>query len=222
NRIERLDDQLKKPKPAKQKEADQAEQALLSRIAAALEQGQSPSTLGLKEDEEKAIRSFQLLTLKPEQVLVNVGDDRANEPLPADLLALAPSTLAAPVRLELELEELTEADRQAFMQDLGLTALRRDDVLRAVFAAMGQIVFFTIGEDECRAWPMPAGADAVTGASQIHTDLARGFVRAEVVTFDGFKRIGSMKEAKNQGVYRLEGKTYIVQDGDIMHILSSV
>src|SRR5439155_7302789 len=104
---------------------------------------------------------------------------------------------------------------------LGLTQFVRDDVLRAVFAAMGQIVFFTVGEDECRAWPMPTGADAVVGASQIHTDLGKRFVRAEVVGYADFARTGSMKEAKSQGVYRLEGKTYIVQDGDIMHILAS-
>jgi ribosome-binding ATPase YchF (GTP1/OBG family) len=84
---------------------------------------------------------------------------------------------------------------------------------------MGQIVFFTVGEDECRAWPLTKGADAVEGAGQIHTDLAKRFVRAEVVRFEDFQRVGSMKEAKQHGVYRLEGKTYIVQDGDIMHIL---
>ncbi len=221
NRIGRLDEQLKKPKPAKQKEADQLERELLGRIATVLEQGFSPTTLGLKDDEEKAIRSFQLLTLKPEQVFLNVAEDRLSAPLPDDLAALAPTALQAPARLELELEELPPQERQAFMQDLGLKELVRDDVLRAIFAAMGQIVFFTVGEDECRAWPIPRGADAVTGASQIHTDLARGFVRAEVVRYDDFRRTGSMKEAKNQGVYRLEGKTYVVEDGDIMHILAS-
>jgi len=107
------------------------------------------------------------------------------------------------------------------MQDLGLKGFVRDDVLRAIFSAMGQQVFFTVGEDECRAWPMPKGGDAVTGAGQIHTDLARGFVRAEVVSYADFERVGSMKEAKHHGVYRLEGKTYVVQDGDIMHILAS-
>jgi ribosome-binding ATPase YchF (GTP1/OBG family) len=222
NRVGRLDEQLKKPKPAKQKEAEQFERDLLVRIGEALEQARPLATLGLREDEEKAIRSFQLLTLKPEQVLLNVGDDRLGQPPPADLLELAPTTLQAPARLELELGELAEEDRGAFMKDLGLAGLVRDDVLRSVFAAMGQIVFFTVGEDECRAWPMPKGADAVTGASQIHTDLARGFVRAEVVSYEDFHRTGSLKEAKSQGVYRLEGKTYVVQDGDIMHILSSV
>ena len=221
NRIGRLEDQLRKPRPAKQKEADQQEIHLLQRIAAAFEHNQSPMALGLKEDEEKSIRSFQLLTLKPEQVLVNLGEDRLNQPLPADLLAMAPNALQAPAKLEMELHDLSEDDRQMFMSDLGLKGFVRDEVLRSIFAAMGQIVFFTVGEDECRAWSMPAGADAVVGAGQIHTDLARGFVRAEVVSYDDFQRVGSMKEAKTHGVYRLEGKTYQVKDGDIMHILAS-
>jgi hypothetical protein len=221
NRIGRLEDNLKKPRPAKQKEADQIELSLLQRITTALEANQSAATLGLTGEEEKTIRSFQLLTLKPELVLVNIGDDRINQPLPVDLRALAPNALAVPARLELELQDLPEEDRQAFMQDLGLTELSRGSVLQTIFAAMGQIVFFTIGEDECRAWPLPKGSTSVEGAGQVHTDLARGFVRAEVVSYDDFHRVGSLKEAKTHGVYRLEGKTYTVQDGDIMHILAS-
>jgi ribosome-binding ATPase YchF (GTP1/OBG family) len=221
NRVTRLEDQLKKPRPAKQKEADQAELALLQKIAASLEQGQSAATLGLKDENEKTIRSFQLLTLKPEAVLVNIGDDRIGQPLPADLLALAPNAIAVPAKLELELQELSEEERQVFMQDLGLKELSRGQVLRTIFSGMGQTVFFTIGEDECRAWPVPRDSTAVEGAGQIHTDLARGFVRAEVVSYPDFHRVGSLKEAKAQGVYRLEGKTYVVQDGDIMHILAS-
>jgi ribosome-binding ATPase YchF (GTP1/OBG family) len=221
NRIGKLEDQLRKPRPAKQKEADQAERDLLQRIATAFEHEQSPADLGLKEDEEKAIRSFQLLTLKPELVFVNIGDERIKQALPEDLLRLAPGAIQAPAKLELELHDLPEEDRQLFMQELGLTAFSRDEVLRTIFAAMGQLVFFTVGEDECRAWPIPKGADAVVGAGQVHTDLARGFVRAEVVAYDDFRRVGSMKEAKTHGVYRLEGKTYVVKDGDIMHILSS-
>jgi ribosome-binding ATPase YchF (GTP1/OBG family) len=221
NRISRLNDQLRKQRPAKQKEADEQELALLQRIAAAFEANQSPGTLGLKDDEEKAIRSFQLLTLKPEQVFVNLGEDRINQSLPNDLLALAPNALAAPAKLELELHELPEEDRRMFMSDLGLADFVREETLRKLFAAMGQIVFFTVGEDECRAWGLPKGADAVAGAAQIHTELARGFVRAEVVRYEDFQRVGSMKEAKTHGVYRLEGKNYVVQDGDIMHILAS-
>jgi ribosome-binding ATPase YchF (GTP1/OBG family) len=220
-RIDKLQDQLKKPRPAKQKEIDQQELALLQRIAAALEKGEGAGTLGLKPDEEKAIRSFQFLTLKQELVLVNLGDDRIGQPLPAELIRVTPDLLQAPAKLELELEELSEEDRQVFMQDMKLTGFSRTDTLKAIFYGMDQQVFFTVGEDECRAWPIPKGATAVEGAGEIHTDLARGFVRAEVVTYDDFKKHGSMKEAKSHGVYRLESKTYVVQDGDIMHILAS-
>ena len=122
---------------------------------------------------------------------------------------------------EFKLADLGEEDRKAFMADLGLADFLRDQVIRALYAAMGRIVFFTVGEDECRAWSLNQGDDAVEGAAQIHTDLAKRFVRAEVVGFEDFQRVGSMKEAKTQGVYRLEGKTYTVKDGDIMHILAS-
>ncbi len=225
NRIGRLEEGLKKPRPAKQKELDQAELILIRRIAATLEQGQAATAVGLREDEEKMVRSFQLLTLKPELVLVNVGEGRIGQPLPPELLALAPSAIQAPVKFELELEELPPEERQVFIQDFlgakGQAGISREDTLRTVFYSMGQIVFFTVGEDECRAWSLPKGATAVEGAAEIHTDLARGFVRGEVVTFNDFQRVGSMKEAKAHGVYRLESKTYVVQDGDIMHILAS-
>ena len=221
NRIGKLEDTLKKARPAKEKEANQVELDLLRRINAAFEKQQTPATLGLREDEEKVIRSFQLLTLKPELVFVNCGDDLIRRDLPADLLALAPGAIKAAPKLEMDILELPEADRQMFIEEMGLPGFSRDDVLRGIFAGMGQIVFFTVGEDECRSWPMPKGGTAVVGAGQIHTDLARTFVRAEVVGYDDFTRAGSMKDAKSQGVYRLEGKTYIVKDGDIMHILAS-
>jgi len=221
NRADKLREQLKKPKPAKIKEAEQAEHDLLRRLQTAMEAGQSPATLGLRDEEEKSIRSFQLLTLKPELVMVNAGESRLGQPLPPALLALVPNALQSPARLELEIEELPEGDREVFMQDMGLTGFSRDDTIRGIFAAMGQIVFFTVGEDECRAWSITKGTDAQHGAGEIHTDLSRGFVRAEVVGYEDFRRVRSMKEAKTQGVYRLEGKTYVVKDGDIMHILAS-
>lgn len=221
NRIDKLHDQLKKARPAKQREADQIELALLERVAKALESGQGANTLGLKEDEEKAIRSFQLLTLKMEVVMVNSDEAGVKQPLPPELVKLAPTAFAAPAKLEMELEELSEEDRQMFMQDLGLSGFSRDHIVRTIYDAMGQMVFFTVGEDECRAWSIPKGASAVEGAGQIHTDLARTFVRAEVVGYAEFQRVGSMKEAKAQGVYRLESKAYPVKDGDIMHILAS-
>ncbi len=221
NRIGRLEDWLKKPKPAKEKDALHSEIELLRRLTAALEPGQSAATLNLSDEEEKTIRYFQLLTLKPELVLVNTAEDRIGQPLPPELLRLAPNALQAPVKLELELADLSEADREAFMHELGIEDLSRATMLRDIFAAMGQIVFFTVSEEECRAWPIPAGTVAQEGAGTIHTDFAEGFVRAEIIPFEDFKQVGSFKEAKAKGVYRLEGKTYVVKDGDIMHILAN-
>src|SRR5262249_3645979 len=205
NRIGRLEEQFKKPKPGKERAADENEHALLQRIVTVMEQGQTATTLGLRDDEEKAIRSFQLLTLKLELVMVNIGDNRIGKPLPAELLALAPNAIQAPAKLELELEDLAPDDRQVFMQDLGLVGFARGEVLRTIYSAMGKIVFFTIGEDECRAWSLTQGADSVEGAAQVHTDLAKGFVRAEVVHYDDCGRDAALKDAKAHGVYHLDG-----------------
>lgn len=221
NRMKRLDDQMKKPKPAKEKEAMQTEHDLLKRIVAAFEAGQSPASLGLNEEQEKSIRSFQLLTLKPELIFLNVGDNSVGKPIPEGLAKLVPNALQAAVKLELELAELGEEDRKAFMADLGMKELSREKILQQICDGMGRIVFLTVGEDECRAWPIHQGDTAVAGAGTIHTDLADGFVRAEVVPYEEFKRLGSMKEAKAKGVYRLESKTYVIKDGDIMHVLAN-
>jgi len=143
------------------------------------------------------------------------------KPIPEELLKIAPGAIQAPAKLELELAELSDEDKEMFMQEMNLKDLSKDETLRNIFHGMNQIVFFTVGEDECRAWAIPKGSTSPQGAGQIHTDLGRGFVRAEVVSYDDFKKHGSMKEAKQHGVYRLEGKTYVVKDGDIMHILAS-
>lgn len=223
NRVTKVEAQLKKKaRPAKEVEADEAEMALLKRIAASLEAGQPAHTLGLHADEEKTVRSFQLLTLKPEMVLVNRGDSGFNDPLPADLLALSPSAVQAPVKLEMELAQLGDEDRAAFMADLGLSEFRREPTIRALFYGMGRIVFFTVGEDECRSWPLDKGADVVAAAGCIHRDLAEKFVRANVIGYDDFLACGySEKEAKAKGLNRTEGKSYIVKDADIIHILAS-
>jgi ribosome-binding ATPase YchF (GTP1/OBG family) len=221
NRIEKLETVLKKPRPAKEKEQDQQQLQLLRRIAVALEAGQSTQGLELSPEEEKLVRSFQLFTLKRTMAFLNIAEDRIGKPIPQELLALCPRVTSAPVKLELELMEVSETDRQAFLQDLGLTELSRDRVVREIFEGMGLIVFLTVGEDECRAWAVPAGTTAVEAAAKIHTDLAEGFVRAEVVPFEEFQKYGSMKECKAKGVYRLESKSYVLRDGDIMHVLAN-
>src|SRR5262249_11780081 len=145
NRVGRLETGLKKPRPQKEKDLDQAELDVLKRVQAALEAGRYAATLGLTEDEDKAIRRLALLTLKAEVVPVSLGDARIGQALPAGLRALAPGALAAPAKLELELRELPDEDRQAFMQDLGLTGFSAGSTLRAVYYGMGMIVFLTAG-----------------------------------------------------------------------------
>ena len=213
---------LKTAKPAKEREADEAELALLKRIVAAFESGKPASELGLTPEEEKAVRSFQLLTLKPEIVFINRGDSGFNDPLPAELLALAPNATQAPVKLELELLALPEEDRKTFMADMGVTEFRRDATIRAMFYGVGREVFFTVGEDECRTWSIPGRCEAVEAAGCIHKDLSERFVRANVIGYDDFVACGySEKEAKAKGLNRTEGKTYVVKDADILHILAS-
>src|SRR5260370_22753542 len=213
NRVDKLHSQLKKPRPAKERERDEAELLVLQRIVTVFEAGDSPATLGLAGEDEKLVRSFQLLTLKPELVFVNRADAAAlTHTLPATMFKLAPTAVHACPKLELELEELPPDDRAAFMADLGLEKSLRTDTIRDIFADMGRIVFFTVGEAECRSWELPKGADAVEGASQIHTDLAKRFVRAEVVSHDDFVACGySMKDAKAKSVSRLQSQNYIVQ-----------
>jgi ribosome-binding ATPase YchF (GTP1/OBG family) len=222
NRVPKVEAQFKKAKPAKEREADEFELATLNRLVAAFEAGTPAKHAHITEAEEKVLRSFQLLTLKPDAAFVNRGDSGFNDPLPADLLALAPAAVQAPVKLENELVDLDEESRQAFMADLGLKEFSRDRVVRAIFAAMGREVFFTVGHDECRSWALNVGSNAVEAAACIHRELGEKFVRANVIGYADFVACGmSEKEAKSRGLERTEGKTYIVRDADILHILAS-
>ena len=211
---------MKRTKPAKEQEADQAELDLVKKIQAALEANHSPRTLVLPPQEEKAIRSFQLLTLKPEMVFVNRGE--GGDKFPADLLALSRSAVGAPVKLERELAELDEETRAAFAADLGITGSSRGQTIRDIFYGMGRIVFFTVGDDECRAWAIDSHTPAAEAAGAIHTDLSKGFVRANVMSYDDFLKAGyEEKNCKTAGTLRQEAKEYVVKDGDIMHILAN-
>lgn len=221
NRIEKLHQQTKKTKPVKEREQDEAEAATLQRIQTGIEAGQSVAKL-VRPDEEKLIRSMQLLTLKAEMVFVNRGDSNFKDPLPTDLLAIAPHVISAPVKLEHELAELDAESKAAFMADLGMEGLSKDQVLRDLFYGMGHIVFFTVGEDECRSWALDKGQTAVEGAGSIHTDLAKGFIRAETMSYTDFEKEGfEEKNCKAHGTFHLHAKEYVVQDGDIMHIRAS-
>jgi hypothetical protein len=222
NRVPKVEAQFRKAKPQKEREVDEFELATLKRVIALFEAGKPASQMHITPEEEKHLRSFQLLTLKPETAFVNRGDSGFNDPLPADLLALAPAACQAPVKLEMELAALDAESRQMFMEEMGFKESFRDPTIRAIFYAMGRIAFFTVGPDECRTWAMDTGGDAVAAANCIHKELGERFVRANVISHADFVACDySEKEAKSRGVNRTEGKTYIVQDADILHILAS-
>jgi hypothetical protein len=217
-RIEKLRVSVNKPTKTQEKERD--ELRILEKIHPALSEGKPISTVSLNPEEEKQMRGFRFLTQKPRIVVVNI--DEAQSPGDASFAAIK-AKAADPIfikgQLEMELAQLDEADRAAFMQDMGITASAQQRLLRDCYARLGLRTFFTLGEDEVRAWTVTAGDNAITAAGKIHTDFATGFIRAEVMRFEDFKACGgSEKEVKAKNLLRLEGKDYEVKDGDIITI----
>ncbi|MFI5456889.1 MAG: DUF933 domain-containing protein [Isosphaerales bacterium] len=217
SRALRLEASLKKPRPDREQSAKELE--IVKLVQATLEQGKTVAALGLSAEDKKHLRSFGLLTDKPQVAVLNTvqGQD-----VPDSLRALAPEALAIDAKLELELSQLEPDLRAAFMVDLGLQDLGRDRIIRQAYDAVGIITFFTAGEPEARGWNLERGATAVLAAGKIHTDLAKGFIRAEVTAFDDLHQAGSIKEAKAKHLMRLEGKEYIVKDGDVIYFRSAV
>ncbi|MGZ3488542.1 MAG: DUF933 domain-containing protein [Isosphaeraceae bacterium] len=217
NRVERLEASVKKRRP--DWEVQEKELAILKRVQATLEDGKFVATLGLSADEKKPLRSFGLLTDKPQVVVLNAAQ---GEEIPAPLRELAADALTIDAKLELDLAQLDLEERAAFMTDLGVTELGRGRIIRAAYNAVGIITFFTAGEPEVRGWNLERNATAVEAAGKIHTDLAKGFIRAEVTAYDDLHAAGTLKEAKAKHLQRLEGKEYLVKDGDIIYFRSAV
>jgi GTP-binding protein YchF len=217
NRAERLDASVKKPRPDREQQLK--ELGVVKRVQAALEKGEPIASLELTDEEKKPMRSFGLLTDKPQVVLLNVSQ---GQEIPEALLTKAPDALAIDAKLELELSQLEPADRSAFMADLGITEFGRDRIIRRAYDAVGIITFFTAGDPEVRGWNVERGGTAVDAAGKIHTDLAKGFIRAEVTAFDDIQRAGSMREVKAKNLQRLEGKDYIMKDGDVVFFRSGL
>ncbi|HEY7591028.1 MAG TPA: redox-regulated ATPase YchF [Candidatus Limnocylindrales bacterium] len=210
-----------------EREANDREAAVLRRLKETLEAGRPIRDLDLGADEEKAIRGFRFLTQKPVLVLLNVGESdlpRASQIVERITSGYAHErTLvdALSAKIEMELGELDPDESGAFMAELGLTESSLDRVIGLSYRLLGLISFLTAGPDEVRAWPVRDGSTAVDAAGAIHTDLARGFIRAETVAYDDLLELGSMAEARKAGRLRSEGKTYRVRDGDVMEILFS-
>lgn len=224
NRLERIEKQLKTRKQG-MPSPEVAEREVLLKIKATLDEFKPASTVELDEEERKIVKNFDFLTAKPLITVANVGEDDIAQgeglpllaPLKAECDQAGNPFIACCAAAEQEVAQLEPDDQREFLDALGIAEAARDRLIRASYAALGVMSFFTVGEDEVRAWTVPADATAVIAAGRIHSDLARGFIRAEVLAFDELIAAGTWESAKAAGKFRLEGKDYPVKDGDILH-----
>ncbi|HXW07262.1 MAG TPA: redox-regulated ATPase YchF [Vicinamibacterales bacterium] len=220
-RLERLERDLKKAATIELRR----ERDSLLRCRSALESGRPLRALELEPEDARRLRGFQFLSAKPLLLVLNL--DETDLPRADDAVRLAgvdtfmsgAATHAVPIcaRIELEIAQLEPVDAAAFMADLGLRESGLDRVIRASYDLLGYISFFTVGDDECRAWSIPRGTPAVIAAGEIHSDISRGFIRAEVVRYDHLLARGSLAACREHGELRLEGKDYLVVDGDVIN-----
>jgi len=191
----------------------------LERLKTALEANRPLRSLDLTPDERKGIRGFEFLSLKPVLWVINIGEkDLPRREEIEKSFAPTPQSefYAVCAEIEAEIAELPEADRPAFLADLEIAEPALFGMIRHIYHLSGLISFFTAGEPEVRAWTVPKGAKAPQAAGVIHSDFEKGFIRAEVVHFDRLKEFGNIHKAKEKGQLRLEGKEYVVQDGDVI------
>ena len=223
-RLERMEKDLKRGKSA---ELDK-EKELLLKCQAALENGQPLRALGLAGEDLRRLRGFQLLSAKPLLVVINLDEadvdaavsvEKAAERTGMTEFLSREGTRAVPLcaKIELEIAALDPADAEAFLKDMGLTESGLNRVIRGSYDLLGYMSFLTVGEDECRAWSIRRGTSALDAAGEIHSDIQRGFIRAEVVGYDAFMARGSLAACRDNGELRLEGKEYVVKDGDIIN-----
>ncbi|MBO0473794.1 ribosome-binding ATPase YchF [Enterococcus sp. DIV0840] len=212
-------------KIAKTKDKDAvAELAVLDKLKPVLEEGLSARTIEFTEDEQKIVKSLFLLTAKPILYVANVSEDEVadsdNNPYVQQVRTFAANEQAEVIvvcaRAEEEIAELDDEDKADFLEALGIEESGLDQLIRAAYDLLGLATYFTAGEQEVRAWTFRKGIKAPQAAGIIHTDFERGFIRAETVSFDDLNTYGNMQAAKEAGKVRLEGKEYIVQDGDVM------
>lgn len=214
-RLERLAEERKKG-AGRDKAVIERETLLFERLQSALSSEQPLRELEYSPEDDRLLASFGFLTRKPLMILLNLGDDQQ----PPALEYTHSGVIVVPLkgRLEMDIAQLEGADAEMFMAEYGITELALGRVIHHSYELLGLMSFFTVGPDEVRAWTVDRGANAVEAAGAIHSDLAKGFIRAEVVTYDDLVTLGGLPEARSKGKLRLEGKEYIVKDGEIVHI----
>ncbi len=224
NRMQRLQRQLK----AKKNDQDVRELALLEKCQQYLEEEKPLRSLEMSTDEEMMVRGYQFLTKKPLIVVANIGeDDIADEekiigPIKTVMADTKSTIIAISAQIEMEIQQLSDEEAESFRNDLGITDSAMEKLIRTSYDLLGLISFLTAGTDEVRAWTIRDGELAPQAAGAIHTDIERGFIRAEIVHYDDFIKHGTMAKCKTEGLVRLEGKEYVVKDGDIINFRFAV
>lgn len=224
----RLEKAKKNMKSGEKKYAVEVE--ALTRLAAAFEEGKPARIVDLSDEEKDALKDLPLLTAKPVLYAANVGEADISDPDANPHVAKVrqraveegAEVVVVCAQLEAEIAELEGEDREAFLNDLGLTESGLDKLIRSSYKLLGLITYFTAGEPEVRAWTIRRGTKAPQAAGVIHSDFERGFIRAEVVSYEDLIQAGSYQAAREAGKFRLEGKEYVVQDGDVMHFRFNV
>ena len=217
-RLERLAEEWKRPQD---RERVERERAAVERMRERLLAGRGAFAAELRPDEQKLVRGFQLLTGKPVVLVTNLPEGGGEAPLATPALDVR-AAFHACVALEADLAALEGEERALFLESYGLTAPLRDRFVLACYRGLGLQPFFTVGEDEVKAWTIREGETAVEAAGRIHTDLAKGFIKGEVTAYEDLRAAGSLRELKARGKQRLEGKDYVLRDGDIFHVRSSL
>ena len=201
------------------------ERDMMLRIRAQLEQGKALKDMDLSVDERRMVKCFDFLTLKPMIIVANVGEGHTADPESALLGGLRShcadeglELIELSAEIEMEIAQLPADEEQEYLDALGISEPARGRVVRSAYRALGVITFFTVADTEVHAWTVDVGTHAVDAAGKIHTDLARGFIRGEVVAYDDYAKAGSWQAAKEAGLVKLEGKDYVMRDGDIMYV----
>ena len=223
--LEMIEKRIGKIKTGKKVTKEHEEEiGLLESCFEQLENGGSIADMALTENERNAIRGYAFLTDKPRIAVVNLDESQweakdypEREALRAMCAKLNIPLLELCVEMELEISRLPDEDKQLFMEDMGIAQPGVAVLARAVYSLLGLISFLTVGADEVRAWTIDKGINAKSAAGKVHSDIERGFIRAEVVKYDSIRELGSMVKVKEKGLFRLEGKEYIVTDGDIIN-----
>jgi ribosome-binding ATPase YchF (GTP1/OBG family) len=216
NRVERIREQKKRPLAKADQEKLAFELETLEMVQNALESGKPLREDELTPEQQKATRAFRLLSEKPRLLFFNAADDETDfAPFQKFATETCP-VLAASVRLENELMEMTDGEKTAFLDEMGLAASDRDAILKAVLSISGQMLFLTAGEKEVRSWLVRKNGTAVEAAAEIHTDIAKGFIRAEIMRCEDIVRLGSERAVKAENLIRREPKDYVLQEGDVV------